>query len=410
MFEQLFERPHAVTRHCTGPLTKEREEYLRHLANQGMARMTVRSAAEYLLIVVRCLRLEHRPGEIISVAEIARAAGRWGRERASSCSRRRFLRFATQWLEFLGRLQRISVPPAPGAEQIRAYADYMRRERALSPRTISYRCWTIQGVLRRLHRARRSLRDITIDDIDRLLADRVERHGDARVTVQTYACTLRSFFRFAEARGWCRGGLAAAIKGPRVFSQEPLPVGPSWVDVERLLAMTNGDSPTDIRDRAILMLLVSYGFRAGEVIWLRLEDFDWVREELSLSRTKSSRAQTYPLSRPVGEAVLRYLKEVRPRSAHREVFLTRRAPFRPLRAGLWRIVAQRLRHLGVAIPHSGPHALRHACATRLLSKGLSLKEIGDHLGHRRPDTTRIYAKVDLVGLRRVADFDLGDLR
>jgi site-specific recombinase XerD len=63
----------------------------------------------------------------------------------------------------------------------------------------------------------------------------------------------------------------------------------------------------------------------------------------------------------------------------------------------------------VLIPHHGPHALRHACATRLLAQGLSLKEIGDHLGHRQPDTTRIYAKVDLVGLRSVAEFDLGGL-
>ena len=86
-----------------------------------------------------------------------------------------------------------------------------------------------------------------------------------------------------------------------------------------------------------------------------------------------------------------------------------RAPFRPLRSGLWRIVARRLRPLGVSISHHGPHALRHACATRLLDQGLSLKEIGDHLGHRQPDTTRIYAKVDLAGLRRVAEFDLGGL-
>ena len=61
----------------------------------------------------------------------------------------------------------------------------------------------------------------------------------------------------------------------------------------------------------------------------------------------------------------------------------------------------------MSLPHYGPHALRHACAARLLADGLSLKEIGDQLGHMDPDTTRIYAKVDLVGLRQVADFELG---
>jgi integrase/recombinase XerD len=76
---------------------------------------------------------------------------------------------------------------------------------------------------------------------------------------------------------------------------------------------------------------------------------------------------------------------------------------------LWPVVSHRLRALGVSLRHYGPHALRHACATHLLSQGFTLKEIGDHLGHRLPDTTRLYAKVDLDGLRQVADFSLGDL-
>ena len=84
-------------------------------------------------------------------------------------------------------------------------------------------------------------------------------------------------------------------------------------------------------------------------------------------------------------------------------------PICPL-GNVWRIVAKRLRPLGVSLPHHGPHCLRHACASHLLTRGLSLKEIGDHLGHRRPESTRIYAKVDLTGLRQVADFDLGGLQ
>jgi integrase/recombinase XerD len=77
--------------------------------------------------------------------------------------------------------------------------------------------------------------------------------------------------------------------------------------------------------------------------------------------------------------------------------------------GLGQAVRLRLRALNVPLPHHGPHALRHACATHLLAQGLSLKEIGDHLGHQSPETTRIYAKVDLVGLRAVGDFDLEGL-
>ena len=235
----------------------------------------------------------------------------------------------------------------------------------------------------------------------------LEPGGYSRETIQTCADALRAFFRFAEARGWCRKGLAASIRTPRVFSQASLPLGPSWDDVRRLLAMTEGDQPHNIRARPILMLLAIYGLRRGEVSRLRLEDFDWEHEVFRVVSSKTGRVRTYPLTRSVGDAILRYLQEVRPRSSHRELFLSLRAPFRPVRMSLWEMVGKRLRSLHVSLPHYGPHALRHACATRLLAAGLSLKEIGDQLGHTDPDSTRIYAKVDLVGLREVADFDMG---
>ena len=76
---------------------------------------------------------------------------------------------------------------------------------------------------------------------------------------------------------------------------------------------------------------------------------------------------------------------------------------------MWAVVSRQLRKRAPALKHHGPHSLRHACATRLINQGLSLKEIGDHLGHRHVEATRIYAKVDLARLRDVADFDLGEL-
>jgi integrase len=184
-------------------------------------------------------------------------------------------------------------------------------------------------------------------------------------------------------------------------------LGPSWDDVRRLLATTEGDQPRNIRDRAMLMLLAIYGLRAGEVNRLRLEDFDWEHEVFRVVSSKTGRVRSYPLVRSVGDAILRYLQEVRPRSSHRELFLSLNAPLRPVRTSLSGMVRDRLRSLHVSLPHYGAHVLRHACATRLLTAGLSLKEIGDQLGHTAPDSTRIYAKVDLVGLRQVADFDMG---
>ena len=112
----------------------------------------------------------------------------------------------------------------------------------------------------------------------------------------------------------------------------------------------------------------------------------------------------------VGNAILRYLKEARPRSARRELFLSVEAPIRPLSPGcVSGIVRSRLATLGIDIPRRGAHCLRHANARHLLDAGFALKEIGDHLGHRSASSTRTYAKVDLTGLRRVAEIDLGSL-
>ena len=244
----------------------------------------------------------------------------------------------------------------------------------------------------------RGFDNVSLEDVDAFLAALGKR-------------ALRVFFQHAAVRGWCPTSIAAGIDGPRLFRYEGLPVGPSWPDVQRLIASTGGDSARDIRDHAILILLATYGFRSGEVAGLRLEDVNWEGEILTIVRPKQRRAQQCPLVSEAGEAILRYLQRVRPHCARREIFLTLKAPFRRLsQRALYHVVSTRLSALGIHVPRRGPHSLRHACAGHLLAEGFSLKEIGDHLGHRSAYATRIYAKVDLAGLREVANFDLGGLR
>jgi site-specific recombinase XerD len=199
-------------------------------------------------------------------------------------------------------------------------------------------------------------------------------------------------------------------KGGLPTLRRALPLGLNWDDVQRFVASFVGESTIDLRNRAMIMLLVVYGLRRGEVVRLRLEDIDWCGEILHVNRPKQRCTQQYPLVATVGNAILRYLKEARPRSAHRELFLSVEAPIRPLSPGrVSGIVRSRLTTLGIDIPRRGAHCLRHANARHLLDAGFALKEIGDHLGHRSASSTRIYAKVDLTGLRCVAEIDLGSL-
>ena len=195
-----------------------------------------------------------------------------------------------------------------------------------------------------------------------------------------------------------------------MYRLESLPYALSWEDVRKLLASATCASARDIRDRAILMLLAVYGMRRGEVASLQLDHIDWARRRLCVPRLKRRQPQIYPLTRTVAEVLARYVDSVRPNVAYREVFIRLQAPHRPIGDGvIYHVVRERLRSLGIKAAHLGPHALRHSCATRLLAQGLTLKEIGDHLGHRSSAATSIYAKVDLPALREVGDFDLGDL-
>jgi integrase/recombinase XerD len=417
MFNQLFFRSDALTRQLSAPLVDERRQYLAECASQGMSRTSLRAKSLILLSIVEHLRLGHRPKDGISLAEIKAAARRWSRRNWPSTksryvkeSRANFITQAVGWLSFLNRFQTTSKPLTACDRILTGFRNFLREDRGLSPKTVEHRCAAVRPFLHQLLHRKRSLAAITVCDVDSLLLKKVNEEQYARVSVRAYASSLRSFFRYAEMRGWCPAGIAASIMAPRVFQHETLPSGPPWDIVQEILNATAGDHPTGIRDHAILMLLAIYGVRSREVARLRLSDIDWQQETIAFTRSKGSARHLFPLRPTVGAAIIRYLKEVRPKSPHRQVFLTRHAPISPLSNGaMWAIVAGQLRKRAPSLKHHGPHAIRHACATRLINQGFSLKEIGDHLGQRDLDATRIYAKVDLVRLREVATFDLGGL-
>lgn len=416
MFYKLFKRPYAINRHLTSPLLEKRLRYLNHCAEQGAAQKTLRLIAIYQLVVIDYLHLKKE--RIVTLREIETAAKCWSHHRirhrrykrivSQLLSKSRFISVATNWLRFSGCLRIPTLQPID--PHVTAFVDYMCNERGLSEGTIRYRCDHVQKFLNQICAKGFSLSNITITEIDAILVRKFKQETYARCTIQTFASTLRAFFRYAQSRGWCQPHIAEAIKTPRVYKHALLPSSPTWEEVRHLIKTTKTNHPTDIRDRAILLLFAIYGLRSSEVSRLRLEDFNWEQEIFHIIRSKSSHLQQFPLNQVVRQCIIRYLKDVRPHSTYRQVFLTLRAPIGPLtREALTKIVARRWRPLNVPILHHGPHSLRHACATRLINQGASLKAIADQLGHRNLETTQIYAKVDLPRLREVANFKLGGL-
>ena len=194
------------------------------------------------------------------------------------------------------------------------------------------------------------------------------------------------------------------------YTHERLPQGPQWSEVQRLLDANRGDTDTQIRNYAMLVLLAVYGFRSGEVRGLTLDDIDWEHERIHPPRPKQRKVGEYPLVREAGDAILRYVTVVRPHCASRVLFVTLRRPYRPLSdGGLGTMVRVRQLRLGQTLHRYGPHGLRHASATYLLSEGFTLKQIGDHLGHTMVRATEVYAKVDIASLREVGNMDMAAL-
>ena len=411
MFEILFKRPTTIARYRAAPFLKAREQFLELCAEKGYSHTMLKKIAWILYSIapridmkngkVTTRAIEQAVDERVHFGECPKNA------QIPSSTRQLFIHITTEWIRSLDSFKEPCEVDGAFTAHITAYARYLGEERGLSAVTISTSCERLIWFFQSLQSSRTSLDMITIADVDAFIESKGNQ-GWKRSSLSSLASSLRGFFRYAESKSWCISGIADVIESPRIYALEGLPKGPLWEDVQRLLASASGDSPNDIRAYAILMLLTVYGFRRSEVAGLQLDDLDWVGEQIMVTRTKQRRIQYYPLLYEVGEAILRYLREVRPCSKYRNLFLTLAAPIRPLSAeSISPIVRSRLRTLGISLSHYGAHCLRHACAAHLLSSQFTLKQIGDHLGHYTANSTLKYTKIDLISLRNVSEFDLG---
>lgn len=413
MFKKLFRQEQLVRQHRAAPFAHSRRDYLAHRADQGCKPCSLQRIARILLATVLHLKLG-RVGKI-PLSAVKEGARRWladktrAHVRNSVAARTEFMRYATDWLRFAGRLETASAPTHRHAAQVAGFERHMREECGWSVETIRVYGGYTDDFLLRFCGALPALDGVTLADVDRYLAAK-NAAGCSPAGVRTCVNALRAFFRYAAGQGRCGPHLAAAIAAPRLYREAEPPTGPSRKQVRHLVAGTAGASPADLRDRAILLLLAVYGLRAGEVRTLRLDDIDWQAETLRVHRSKTRRSDLFPLASSVGNAIARYVREARPARADREIFLTLNAPLKPLTsAAVSSAVLRRMRRSGLAGRRRGAHCLRHAFAQCLLDEGFPMEHIAECLGHCSLDATAIYARVDLVMLRQVADFDLEGL-
>ena len=232
--------------------------------------------------------------------------------------------------------------------------------------------------------------------------------GCCKRTLSILTTNIREYVKFLNFKGICNI-CVEGIRHPKEYSLSTLPSAPSWDIVEKLLSFYETSTKVGKRNTAILALLSVYGLRTSEVARLKLRDIDWDKRQLCFSHVKNGHVQTIPLAPYVYNLLIDYIVNGRDNTRKvEEVFMTAFMPYKSLtRSCIYKIVSDAYKGLKIPIniKHFGGHSLRHACASHLINNGVSLKEIGDILGHRLQDTTRIYSKIDITNLRKVSQIE-----
>lgn len=316
------------------------------------------------------------------------------------------LRLAVAGYVGLGRPHK---PDNPFERQAPRFLQFLTEEKGLRPRTILQYRFHLRQLAAYLER-------VGIADLAALspivISGFVAEYGPrlAWTTLRNACGTLRVLLRYLHREGVLAKDLSPLVEFPQSYRLAGIPRSLGWDQVEQILAGIDRRSACGKRDYAMLLLLATYGLRACEVAALTLEDIDWRNERLRIRERKAGNTTTYPLSAVVGAAIIDYLRNGRPTTTHREVFMRATAPLAPIgHAAVVSRATHFIRAAGISVPRPGSHVLRHSCVQRLLDAHFSLKHIGDYVGHRSASSTQIYGKIAIEQLREVAQGDGEDV-
>ncbi|AEI93099.1 site-specific integrase [Roseobacter litoralis] len=305
-------------------------------------------------------------------------------------------------------------PPAPpaasAAEQrsrdvCKVYERWLRTERGLATPSIKALMWEARHFCKWFiaRTGKADFAELSVPDIDAYLDSRAP--GLTRKSLKDVAERLRGFLRHLHRSKLHGQDLSSHVIAPLLYAYEGIPSILTPEQIANVLKVAGQDvSPLGLRDHAILQLLAKYGLRSGEVGRLQIDDIDWRADTLRVQRSKSNTRAVLPLMETVGDAILRYLREGRPRTDVRTVFLRSRAPYQAMTAGgLYGVVKRRLAAAGIEpVGKRGPHIFRHARAVSMLRASTPRKIIGDVLGHRSSEATTPYLKLATEDLRAIA--------
>jgi integrase/recombinase XerD len=291
----------------------------------------------------------------------------------------------------------------PATVLLREYADHLARRRGNPETTVHKKLAHIGKLLEHLTGSGKTWGTMALTDIDAFLIGCAERY--ARSTVTDIAGSVRCFARFLLATGYISIELAESVISPmRPKLERPRRALP-WRDVQRLLRSVDTSLPGGLRDHALLLMMSTYGFGAGEVIRLQFQDIDWSAATLKVVRPKTGVAFMLPLLPAVAKALALYLRNGRPsHTPTRHVFVQMKMPFGPLSASsaVRHVLVKHAKAARLNAPYLGSHVLRHSNAARQVDLGIRPRVLSDLLGHRDPESISAYVRIATETLREVS--------
>lgn len=382
------------------------DSFATHLVQCGYAATTVRSQLTLLGHFSQWLTRRGRGIHALNDELVGRFVNDRKRRGRLHCGDAATLRRFVTYLREQGVVDAAApvVDESPLGRLERQYEQYLTAERGLAPVTVRDYCEVLRWFLtdRFGGDGPPDLRALNVSTITMFVIRHARRVSPGYARNITTA--LRSICRFLWQRGAIDRDLGAAIPRMPDWRLATIPKYLCPEDVERLLQACDLESAVGRRNHAILLLLARLGLRAGEIIALELDDIHWRAGELLVRSSKRLPQDRLPLLAEIGEALATYIRRDRRSPATRRVFLCMKAPQRGFAhpSTVSTIVRRALARAGLCPGLKGAHLLRHSLATRMLRQGASLPEIGLVLRHRTVQTTEIYAKVDLAGLRALA--------
>jgi len=408
--ERVFNCPRTLVKLRNVPLGKYLDGFCEWLLERGFSRATVR---KHLSNISHFNWYLGGKGEAVRDLVSSEGVNAFLKEYSSRARNRgpladhvrRVQWSVNRFVEYLRQLGLFEPLAKPAIYQplLNAYIEWMRDYQHAAPGTLEIRSHCLSQFLEwfGLKATPQGLPGLTPETVERFFLSYVQKMGrSARRSMQS---ALRTFFRFCLHQGYIQQPLDRAVPTLRTYKLATVPRGLTDEQAQKVLHCIKRSSNAGRRDYAICQLLYTYGVRGGQVRALRLEDIDWAEDRILFKALKHGKDSLLPLTGEVGQSLLDYLQNARPRGAYPEVFLTTRAPYHPLPDSntLSAIVRRHVCAAGINSHSKGAHIFRHGLATRMLQKGHSLKKVADVLGHRHLGTTFIYTKVDFNALKQV---------